>query len=141
MADATCAAFGTVVDGDGVCLGQMEKKSIIYVAGHTGLVGSAVLGELEASGYHNVVMGTHSELDLTQQSSVESFFNKEKPAYVILAAAKVGGIKANDTYPADLIMTNIQIQTNKIRQSNKTNHSYTTRPRLWLLLHNDWGYF
>ena len=81
----------------------MEKNSKIYLAGHTGLVGSAIHRKLLESGYTNIITRTSNELDLTRQSDVEKFFMEEKPEYVILAAAKVGGILANSTYPAEFI--------------------------------------
>ena len=77
----------------------MEKEAKIYVAGHTGLVGSAIVRKLEKEGYHNIIKRTHKELDLTCQSEVQKFFKKEKPDYVFLVAAKVGGIHANETAP------------------------------------------
>ncbi|KAL3331717.1 hypothetical protein AABB24_032365 [Solanum stoloniferum] len=89
----------------------------IFVAGHCGLVGSAVVRKLHQLGCTNLLLRTHSDLDLTNQSAVESFFADEKPQYVILAAAKVGGIHANNTYPADFITINLQIQTNVIVSS------------------------
>lgn len=92
----------------------MDKNSKIYVAGHNGLVGSAICRQLEKQGYKNIIKHSHLELDLTKQEEVESFFKEEKPEYVFLAAAKVGGIKANDTYPADFIMENIKIEFNVI---------------------------
>ena len=95
----------------------MNKSSKIYVAGHKGLVGSAIVKNLESKGYTNLIYRTHSELDLTNQKAVEEFFEKEKPEYVILAAAKVGGIVANNTYRADFIYENLQIQNNVIHQS------------------------
>ena len=95
----------------------MEKTSKIYVAGHRGLVGSAIVKNLQTKGYTNIVMRTHDELDLVNQQSVAAFFELEKPEYVILAAAKVGGIAANNTYRADFIYENIQIQNNVIHQS------------------------
>lgn len=88
-----------------------------FVAGHRGLVGSAVVRKLHQLGFTNLLLRTHSDLDLTNQSAVESFFAAEKPQYVILAAAKVGGIHANNTYPADFITINLQIQTNIIVSS------------------------
>ncbi len=99
----------------------LNKTKKIYVAGHRGLVGSAIVRKLEAEGFENIVTRTHSELDLTRQADVEKFFEEEKPAYVILAAAKVGGIYANDTYPADFIMKNLQIECNVIDASYKNN--------------------
>jgi GDP-L-fucose synthase len=97
----------------------VEKTSKIYVAGHKGLVGSAIMSNLIAKGYTNVIGKTHSELDLLDQQAVETFFQKEKPEYVFLAAAKVGGIVANNTYRADFIYENLQIQNNIIHQSYK----------------------
>jgi len=95
----------------------MEKNSKIYIAGHRGLVGSAILKNLKDNGYHNFVVRTHSELDLTNQTAVALFFQNEKPEYVFLAAAKVGGIIANNTYRADFIYENLMIQNNVIHQS------------------------
>jgi len=95
----------------------MEKKSKIYVAGHRGLVGSAIVNNLKEKGYNNLVFRTHSELDLTDQDNVRNFFESEKPEFVILAAAKVGGIIANNTYRADFIYENMMIQNNVIHQS------------------------
>ena len=95
----------------------MEKQSKIYVAGHKGLVGSAIVNNLTSKGYTNLIFKTHTELDLTNQNAVEEFFAKEKPEYVILAAAKVGGIVANNTYRADFIYENMMIQNNVIHQS------------------------
>lgn len=97
----------------------LDRTKKIYVAGHRGLVGSALVRKLKSEGFLNVVTRTHGELDLTRQSEVENFFAKEKPAYVILAAAKVGGIYANDTYPADFIMQNLQIECNVIDAAYK----------------------
>ncbi len=95
----------------------LDKSAKIYVAGHRGLVGSAIVKNLQSKGYTNLVMRTHAELDLTNQKAVEDFFKTEKPEYVILAAAKVGGIVANNTYRAEFIYDNIQIQNNVIHQS------------------------
>ena len=95
----------------------MTKNSKIYIAGHRGLVGSAILKNLQTKGYINLVYKTHKELDLLNQQAVEEFFKKEKPEYVILAAAKVGGIVANNSYRADFIYENLQIQNNVIHQS------------------------
>ncbi|MCT7489206.1 GDP-L-fucose synthase [Aliarcobacter cryaerophilus] len=95
----------------------MNKNSKIYVAGHRGLVGSAIVKNLVSKGYTNIITRTHSELDLINQKAVEEFFENEKPEYVILAAAKVGGIVANNTYRADFIYENLQIQNNVIHQS------------------------
>lgn len=91
-----------------------DKSAKIFVAGHRGLVGSAIVRKLQQLGFTNLLLRSHSELDLTRQSDVESFFANEKPRFVILAAAKVGGIHANNTYPADFIAINLQIQTNVI---------------------------
>jgi len=98
----------------------MEKDSKIYVAGHRGLVGSAVLRELKERGYLRLVTRTHEELDLTRQAEVEDFFSEERPDYVFLAAARVGGILANSTYPADFIRENLQIQTHAIHAAYQT---------------------
>lgn len=95
----------------------MEKSAKIYVAGHRGLVGSALCKTLQDKGYHNLIYRTHAELDLTNQKEVETFFEQEKPEYVFLAAAKVGGIVANNTYRADFIYQNMMIQNNVIHQS------------------------
>jgi GDP-L-fucose synthase len=95
----------------------MKKNSKIYVAGHRGLVGSAFLRKLHAKGYNNIVTRTHAELDLSDQSAVRDFFQSEKPEYVMLAAAKVGGILANNTFPAEFIHENLAIQTNVIHQA------------------------
>lgn len=92
----------------------MEKTAKIYVAGHRGLVGSALTRNLQAKGYTNLVTRTHAELDLTDQQAVNQFFETEKPEYVFLAAAKVGGIHANNTYPAEFIRDNLMIQSNVI---------------------------
>ncbi len=95
----------------------MEKESKIYVAGHTGMVGSAIMRKLEQEGYKNVIFRTSAELDLTKQEAVENFFKAEKPEYVFMAAAKVGGIAANDTYRAQFLYENLMIQNNLIHQS------------------------
>lgn len=97
----------------------LDRSKKIYVAGHRGLVGSALVRKLEKEGFTNIITRTHQELDLTRQAEVEDFFDKEKPDYVILAAAKVGGIYANDTYPADFIMKNLQIECNVIDAAYK----------------------
>lgn len=96
---------------------MMDKNSKIYVAGHRGLVGSAIVKNLQSKGYTNLVYRTHKELDLTNQVAVMEFYKLEKPDYVILAAGKVGGIMANNTYRADFIYENLQIQNNVIHQS------------------------
>lgn len=97
----------------------MNKSSKIYIAGHRGLVGSAIFSNLKSKGFSNFVTRRHFELDLTNQQMVEAFFETEKPEYVYLAAAKVGGIMANNTYRADFIYENLQIQNNVIHQSYK----------------------
>ncbi|MDU4738663.1 GDP-L-fucose synthase [Clostridium sp.] len=97
----------------------MNKDSKIYVAGHRGLVGSAIVRELNKKGYINIIGKTHKELDLMDALAVENFFKDEKPEYVFLAAAKVGGIYANSTYPADFIYENLQIQNNVIGNAYK----------------------
>ena len=97
----------------------LDRTKKIYVAGHRGLVGSALVRKLKADGFLNIVTRTHEELDLTRQTEVENFFAREQPSYVILAAAKVGGIYANDTYPADFIMKNLQIECNVIDAAHK----------------------
>ena len=95
----------------------MNLKSKIYIAGHRGLVGSALLRSLAAKGYNNLVLRTHAELELRDQAAVQAFFAAEKPEYVILAAAKVGGIHANNTYPAEFIHDNLVIQSNIIHSA------------------------
>lgn len=97
----------------------MNKQDKIYVAGHKGLVGSALMRKLEAEGFENIITKDFSELDLCNQAAVEAFFEKEKPDYVFLAAAKVGGIVANSNYPADFIYQNTMIATNVINSSHK----------------------
>jgi GDP-L-fucose synthase len=92
----------------------MEANSKIYIAGHRGLVGSAIVRQLEARGFSDLISRTHSELDLTDQAAVRDFFAAEKPEYVILAAAKVGGIHANNTYPAEFIYQNLMIEANVV---------------------------
>jgi len=94
----------------------MELNSKIFVAGHNGMVGSAIVRKLKKEGYTNLIIMNHSELDLTIQDQVEQFFRMIEPEYVFLAAAKVGGIVANNTYPADFINNNLLIQTNVIHQ-------------------------
>jgi GDP-L-fucose synthase len=96
----------------------MEKNSKIYVAGHRGLAGSAIMRALEAEGYTNIITRTRAELDLLNQQSVADFFAEELPEYVFMAAAKVGGITANKTYPADFIYENLQIQNNIIHSAH-----------------------
>lgn len=99
----------------------MDKYDKIYVAGHSGLVGSAIMRNLEQKGYRNLLVRTHAELDLTNQEAVEAFFADEKPDHVFLAAAKVGGIYANNTYPAEFIRDNLMIQTNIIHEAYRNN--------------------
>ena len=92
----------------------MEKNAKIYVAGHRGMVGSAIVRELKRQGYENIITRTHKELDLTRQDAVERFFAKEKPEYVFLAAAKVGGIVANQSALADFMYDNMILEMNVI---------------------------
>lgn len=99
----------------------MNKDSRIYIAGHRGLVGSAICRELKHLGYRNILMCTRAELNLLDTKAVNDFFAKEKPEYVFLAAAKVGGIIANNTYPADFICNNLILQTNVIQASYRNN--------------------
>ena len=106
----------------------MEKNDLIFVAGHRGLVGSAIVRNLEAKGYNNIIKRTHAELDLTNQALVEEFFKENRPDVVVLAAAKVGGINANQTAPADFIMKNSQIQCNVIDCA----HRYNVKKLLFL---------
>ena len=98
-------------------MNNLEKGAKIYVAGHRGLVGSAMVRELEKQGYTNLIMRTHEALDLENQQAVAAFFAEEKPEYVILSAAKVGGIGANSTKPAEFIYQNLMIETNIIHQA------------------------
>lgn len=98
----------------------MEKEAKIYVAGHTGMAGSAIVRQLKADGYANIICKTHRELDLTRQADVEEFFVEEKPEYVFLAAARVGGIGANIKQPAEFLMDNLQIQCNVLKQAFET---------------------
>jgi len=95
----------------------MDLNDKIYIAGHRGLVGSAIVRQLESRGFTNLLMRTHKELDLTNQAQVQNFFQQENPDYVILAAAKVGGIHANNTYPADFIYQNMMIEANVINSA------------------------
>lgn len=97
----------------------MEKDSKIYIAGHGGLVGSAILRKLVADGHSNIITKTREELDLLNQQAVADFFESEKPEYVFLAAAKVGGILANKQFPAEFIYENLQIQNNIVRNAHK----------------------
>jgi GDP-L-fucose synthase len=98
----------------------MDRGAKIYVAGHRGLVGSAIVRKLQAEGYDNLLLRTSKELDLRNQAALSEFFANEKPEYVFLAAAKVGGIVANDTYPADFIYSNLMIQNNVIHNAYRT---------------------
>ena len=107
---------------------MMEKNAKIYVAGHRGMVGSAIVRELERQGYTNIITRTHKELDLCRQDAVEEFFAAEKPEYVFLAAAKVGGINANNTTPAEFAYENMQIQCNVIECC----HRYKVKKLLFL---------
>ena len=100
---------------------MLKQDSRIYIAGHRGLVGSAIVRNLEARGCSNLIMRTHAQLDLTNQKAVNEFFLQEKPEYVILAAAKVGGIHANNTYPADFIYDNLMIEANVIHAAYENN--------------------
>src|SRR5262245_3769395 len=95
----------------------MEKTARIYVAGHRGLAGSALTRQLESEGYRNLITRSHAELELTDQAAVKAFFEKEKPEYVFVAAARVGGILANNDYPAEFIQTNLAIQTNVMHEA------------------------
>lgn len=97
----------------------MEHEAKIYVAGHTGMVGSSIVRELERQGYSNIVLRTHSELDLCRQSDVESFFSQERPDYVFMPAGKVGGIIANDEAPADFLYENMMMEMNVIHSAFK----------------------
>ncbi len=106
----------------------MNKDSKIYIAGHRGLVGSSILRRLQSEGYNNLVYRTHKELDLCNQPEVESFFKSERPEYVFLAAAKVGGIWANSTYPAEFIYSNLAVQINVIHNS----YTYSVKKLLFL---------
>ncbi|WBA41956.1 GDP-L-fucose synthase [Hymenobacter canadensis] len=106
----------------------MELNAKIYVAGHRGMVGSALVRRLQQAGYHNLVVRTSQELDLRDQAAVAAFFAQEKPEYVLLAAAKVGGIVANNTYRADFLYDNLMIQNNVISQS----HAHDVKKLLFL---------
>ena len=99
----------------------MEKNAKIYIAGHRGLVGSAIVRNLESKGYTDIIVRTREELNLLDTKQVADFFSQEKPEYVFLAGAKVGGIKANEDYPADFIYQNLQIQNNIIHNAYKNN--------------------
>jgi GDP-L-fucose synthase len=99
----------------------MNLNDKVYVAGHTGLVGSAIVRQLEVRGFVNLIVRTHKELDLINQAAVRDFFSQEKPDYVILAAAKVGGIYANNAYPADFIYQNMMIEANIVNSAYENN--------------------
>jgi GDP-L-fucose synthase len=114
-AQASCRKFSGLLTKHIKTL--MNTKTKIYVAGHRGMVGSAIVRNLELKGFINIVTRTHAELDLTNQAKVAAFFEKEKPDQVYLAAAKVGGIHANSTYPADFIYENLMVQNNVIHQA------------------------
>ncbi|MFQ9521524.1 MAG: GDP-L-fucose synthase [Turicibacter sp.] len=107
---------------------MMEKSSRIYIAGHRGLVGSALVRNLESKGFTNIIKRTSKELDLRNQQAVQEFFKQERPEYVILAAAKVGGIHANNTYPAEFIYDNLMIQNNVIKAA----HDFKVKKLLFL---------
>ena len=98
----------------------MNLDDKIYIAGHCGLVGSAIVRQLKSRGFTNLLMRTHKELDLTNQAQVQDFFKRKQPDYVILAAAKVGGIHANNTYPADFIYQNMMIEANVINSAHES---------------------
>jgi GDP-L-fucose synthase len=98
----------------------MRTSDIIYVAGHTGLLGSALVRRLHAKGYNNLLLATHRDLDLTDSTAVQEFFARERPQYVFLAAAKVGGILANSSFPASFIFENLRIQTNVIHEAYRS---------------------
>lgn len=100
---------------------MINPNDKIYIAGHKGLVGSAIVRQLQILGFSNILMRTHKELDLTNQAEVQDFFKQEKPDYVILAAGKVGGIHANNTYPADFIYKNLMIEANVINSTYENN--------------------
>lgn len=105
------------LERNSICINSMEKSSKIYIAGHRGMVGSSILRALQVKGYTNFVLRTSADLDLRNQQAVTDFFTIEKPDYVFLAAAKVGGIVANNTYRADFIYENMMIQSNVIHQA------------------------
>ena len=109
-------------------MSQIALKDKIYVAGHRGLVGSAIVRSLKSKGYENIIGRTHKELDLTNQAAVQAFFEEERPDVVVLAAAKVGGINANNTFPAEFAYENLQIQCNVI----KCCHDYKVKKLLFL---------
>src|SRR5450759_261276 len=96
---------------------MMDKQARIYVAGHRGLAGSAIVRQLRQRGYGNLLLRAHAELELSDQAAVRDFFERERPEYVFLAAAKVGGIVANSSYPAEFIHSNLAVQTNVLHES------------------------
>ena len=106
----------------------MQTTLKIYVAGHRGMVGSAIVRALKAQGHTNFVTRTHADLDLTNQAAVRHFFEQEKPDHVYLAAAKVGGIHANNTYPAEFIYDNLMVQANVVHAA----HTYGVQKLLFL---------
>ena len=122
--------------------GMLSEATKIYIAGHLGLVGSALVRTLRARGYRNIVGRTHAELDLKDQAAVQAFFAAERPEVICLAAAKVGGIVANNTFPAEFIQDNLAIQTNVIheawragvkrldRKSTRLNSSHIQKSRM-----------
>ena len=99
----------------------MNLNDLIYIAGHEGLIGSAILRLLESTGYKNLLLRTHQELDLTHSLLVDQFFGEYKPMYVFLSAGKVGGIIENETYPADFIRDNLNIQLHVLNASHRNN--------------------
>jgi GDP-L-fucose synthase len=112
-----------IIEGESLFLSYicafMDKNSVIYIAGHRGMVGGAVYRKLQALGYRNLITATSAELDLRNPTAVSNFFNSNKPEYVFLAAAKVGGIIANNTYPADFIYDNLMIECNVIHAAHE----------------------
>ena len=96
---------------------MLSKTDKIFVAGHTGMVGSAIIRKLQSEGFQHIITCIHAELDLTAQAQVREFMQREKPSYVVLAAAKVGGIHANNSYPAQFIYENLMIQNNVIHEA------------------------
>ena len=98
----------------------IDRNSKIYVAGHRGMVGSAIVRRLNSDGYANIIAKTHAELDLTEQSAVAKFFRDEKPDYVFLAAARVGGIHANNTYRAEFIYPNLMMEANGLNAARRS---------------------
>ena len=120
---------------------MMEKSAKIYVAGHRGMVGSAIVRELQRQGYTNIVTRTHRELDLTRQEAVERFFAGERPEYVFLAAAKVGGIEANQSALADFMYENMILEMNVIHaawQNGCRKRCCISQLSWWILLKMSW---